>query len=178
MAEFKTWIIVAALTAVAFPFSAAWAGLDLENQREIHIGALDLDRDGRISRKEAAEYMFFYFDHDGNEVLTKGEYHRKRKVSVVPYEGDEITVIDLDNDGQDDGVSYTTDTFLEEVMVGDYDPEDDGIKAYTFMDIYFLRLDSDKSRSIELDEWQKAYEKHAVIKPNMSPKAAKQDRYN
>lgn len=173
----KPILFLAALVAGMFYFPAAKAGLDLQNQTEIRIGDLDLDHDNRILRKEVAEYMFYYFDRDGNEVLTKGEYHAERAIAVVPYEGDAITIIDLDNDGQDDGVRYTQETFLQKAMIGEYKPDAKGIKAYNFMDIYFLRLDTDESRAIEMSEWQKAYEKHAVSKPNHAPEAANNDHY-
>jgi len=170
-------ITALALLALSLTFFPALAGLDLENQKEVPIGALDIDHDGRIQRVEAAKYMFFYFDRDGNEVLTKGEYHRKLDIELIPYEGEGINIIDLDGDGQDDQTEYTLETFLQTVMIGDYDPEEKQIKAFEMMDIYFSRLDTDKSRAIELDEWQKHYLKYAVKKPNLSPKNANNDYY-
>jgi len=164
---------------LVFTASPVAAGLDLENQTEIHIPALDLDNDGRIQRTEVAEYLFFYFDRDGNEVLTKGEYHRERPITVLPYEAESVSFIDLDNDKQNDEIVYTTETFLKAVMVNpeEYDPEAEGIKAYRLMDLYFSRFDRDKSNGVELDEWQKHYLKFAAKKPNLSPKAADNDFY-
>ena len=172
-------------SAVLFSGVATWhvpamAGLDLENQTQIPIGALDLDRDGRIMREEATKYLFYYFDHDGNEVLTKGEYHRERPLEVLPYEGEAISFIDLDGDGEDDGVETYTDkqAFMAAIVIGDeYDPTDEGIEAYHVLDIYYGRLDSDKSKAIELKEWQRHFTKHAAKKPNMPPKSADHRRY-
>lgn len=152
------------------------AGLDLENQEEIDIPRLDLDNDGRILRTEAAEYLFFYLDHDGNEVLTKGEYHRERPITVLPYEAEAVPFIDLDNDKRHDEVVYETRTFLQTMYVDEYDAEE-GIKAYDMMDIVFGRIDTDKSRGVELDEWQKHFLKFAKKKPNLAPKAANNDYY-
>lgn len=172
--------LIAVLVAVlTFPFPVQ-AGLDLENQQEIHIPDLDLDNDGRILRTEVAEYLFFYFDHDGNEVLTKGEYHRERPLTVLPYEAESVAFIDVDNDKQHDEVVYDTESFLRAFMVNEdeYDAEAEGIKAYRLMDLYFSRFDKDKSGGIELDEWQKHYQKFAVKRPNQAPKAADNDYYS
>ena len=175
----KRLSLIAAFWGVLFCPPFAWAGLDLENQQDIHIPALDLDNDGRILRTEVAEYLFFYFDHDGNEVLTKGEYHKERPLTVLPYEVESVPFIDIDNDKQHDEGVYTTERFIRAVMVDEeaYDPEAEGLKAYRLMDLYFSRFDKDKSGAIELDEWQKYYRKFAAKKPNVAPKAADQDYY-
>lgn len=162
-----------------FVIVPAHAGLDLENQEEIYVPDFDLDNDGRIIREEIAKYVFFYFDRDGNESLTKGEYHKRRPMTVLPYEADAAPFVDLDNDGEDDGVIYDTESFVKAFMVDaeEYDPEADGIKAYELMDLYFLRIDTDKSRAVELDEWQKHYKKFANRRGNIAPKAFDQDSY-
>ncbi len=173
-------------TAFAVFFSAltlglclpAHAGLDLKNQTEVAIDDLDLDHNGRITRKEVAEYMFYYFDRDGNEVLTSGEYRATRPIAVKPSDGTLVTFTDLDNDGQDDGIKYDTESFLKKAMVSEYDPGGKGIRAQDFVDLYLMRIDSDKSDGVELSEWQKAYEKHAVNKPNTPTEANNNDRYN
>ncbi|MBP7722221.1 MAG: EF-hand domain-containing protein [Alphaproteobacteria bacterium] len=171
------YLIAAAAGAFLCPQHGAAAGLDLENQTQIPIDALDLDADGRITRTEVAKYMFYYFDRDGNESVTKNEYHAERPIDVLPKQNPAITFIDLDNDGQDDGVEYNKDSFLEAVMVGEYAPGSTEIKALNVLDIYFLRADTDESRAIELSEWQKIYAKHSVKKGNAPPEAANQDHY-
>ncbi len=157
--------------------AGAQAGLNLGNQETLYVPNLDLDNDGRILRTEVAEYMFFYFDRDGNESLTKGEYHRVRPFVLVEYDPLEAQFIDINNDGEDDGVVYDTESFLAAVMLNEDYLEEDGIKAYHMMDLYFSRFDTDKSRAIELDEWQKHFQKFANRKPNMAPKAANNDYY-
>lgn len=176
----QTNIFVYLLAAAAGAFLCpppAMAGLDLENQTQVPIDALDLDVDGRITRTEVAKYMFYYFDRDGNESLTKGEYHANRPIDVLPKQNPAITFIDIDNDGKDDGVEYGKDSFLEAVMVGEYVPGSTEIKAMDIIDIYFLRADTDESRAVELSEWQKIYAKHGVKKENTPPEAANQDHY-
>lgn len=170
------YLIAAAAGAFLCPLPAT-AGLDLENQTQIPIDALDLDADGRIIRTEVAAYMFYYFDRDGNESLTKNEYHAEHPIDVLPKQNSAITFIDLDNDSQDDGVEYNKDSFLEAVMVGEYAPGSPEIKALNVLDIYFLRADTDESRAIEMGEWQKIYAKHSVKKGNTPPEAANQDHY-
>jgi hypothetical protein len=170
--------LLSALLGLASLPGAARAGLDLSNQTEIPVAALDLDHDGRIHRHEMARYMFYYFDHDGNETLTNGEYGRKRPLALVPYEGTEVSIIDLDNDGQDDGVAYDTATFAARTVIGEIDAAATEITAKIFLGTSFLKMDKDKSGGVELDEWLKAYEKHAVIQPNQPPKAADNDGYN
>ena len=165
-----------------FFVSTAHAGLDLENQTEIYIPDLDLDHDGRIHRTELAEYLFFYFDHDGNESLTKGEYRRERAFTLLPYEAEEIEFIDLDHDGKDDGLTYDMAAFLQTVMVDKEAAaiaiEDGQFDAEHVIDLYFSRLDINKNRAIDMDEWQDEYAKHGVIKPKKRPKAANNNRYN
>lgn len=155
----------------------AQAGLDLKNQTEVYIPDFDLDKDGRIQRAEMAKYMFYYFDRDGNESLTNGEMHADREIGVKPYEAAAVTFIDLNNDGADDGVVYDKASFLAAVMVEDYDPEEATIDASDFVGGSLLEVDTDKSKAAEIDEWQKAYEKHAVNRPNQAPSAAGQDGY-
>ncbi len=166
------------VSAFVFSLSAAMAGLDLQNQKYIEIDDMDLNHDKRLVRTEVAEYLFYYFDRDGNESLDRIEYRRERELSFKPNEDSVLRMIDLDNDGFDDDVVYTNESFFKEAMIGDYDPDELPIDAKYFMDVSFLRLDTDHSRAIELDEWQKIYGKYAVVKPNAPPKAANQDRYN
>ena len=83
----------------------------------------------------------------------------------------------VNGDGENDDTEYTTETFLQKTMIGEHDPEAEGLKALRFLDVYFLRLDTDKSRAIELDEWQKHYLKFAAQQPNAAPKAANNDYY-
>lgn len=174
----KIFIIV---VLCVFP-SSAFAGLDLENQSQINIPDLDLDQDGRIRREEMARYMYFYFDHDGNEVLTKGEYHREYPIEILPYEAGAVDFIDLDNDGNDDGQVYTTESFLLTVMVDKEAAakavEAGQLDALGFIGKWFLNLDINKSRAIDLHEWMDEYSMHGVNKPARSPKAADNNRYS
>ena len=161
---------------VLFPFHVS-AGLDLENQVDIDMPTLDLNNDGRILREEVAEYMFFFLDRDGNESLTKGEYHRERPINVLPYESESVPFIDINGDKQHDDVVYDTASFLQTIYVDEYDTDDGAIKAYDMMDIVFGRIDTDKSRAVELDEWQKHFLKFAKKRGNLAPKAANNDYY-
>ena len=170
-------LLFAVMALVVFVSSPSQAGLDLENQTKIYVPALDLDNDGRILRTEVAEYMFFFLDRDGNESLTKGEYHRERPITVLPYEAEGVSFIDIDNDKQHDEVVYDTAGFLQAIYVDEYDTDDGAIKAYDMMDIVFGRIDTDKSRAVELDEWQKHFQKFANKKPDQAPKAANNDYY-
>jgi len=169
------------LTAALLP-APARAGLDLANQTEIDIPALDLDGDGRIRREEAAEYLFYYFDRDGNETLTNGEYSADREISVLPYEASAAPFVDLDGDGKDDGAVYTTESFLAKTMTGEYDPPAEGaaavVTAKKMTGMSFLKTDDDRSGAIEMTEWRKAWLLNAAVKPKQPPKAANQNRYN
>lgn len=173
--------LILLLSATLFPASAR-AGLDLANQTEIDIPALDLDDDGRIRREEAAEYLFYYFDRDGNETLTNGEYGADREISLLPYEAAAAPFVDLDGDGKDDGAVYTTETFLAAVMQGEYDPQAEGapavVTAKKMAGLSFLKADDNGSGAVEMTEWQKSWLRNAAVKPKQPPKAANQNRYN
>ena len=174
-------IFILAIIVMMVP-SFAQAGLELENRTQIHIPDLDLDGNGRVTRSELSEYMFFYFDNDGNESLTKGEFHHKRPIAVLPYDPQDLESVDLDHDGQNDPQPYTTETFLKTVMVDkDAAPEaaaEGQIKALRFIDEWFLRLDINDSGAIEPHEWHDEYKMHGVNKPKKRPKAADNNRYN
>lgn len=175
--RYMTKFYCTVLAGLILNSAPAQAGLDLENQEEIRLEWLDLDLNGRITRTEVGEYLFFYFDRDGNESLSRGEYSKEREITFIPYEGEGITFVDINHDGQHDGTDFTTETFLHSAMIGEYDPEADGIEADEVLDKGYLKADSDRSKYIELDEWQKIYGKGAKIKANAAPKSANQDRY-
>lgn len=170
------------LTATILLPAPARAGLDLANQTEIDIPALDIDGDGRIRREEAAEYLFYYFDRDGNETLTNGEYSADREISILPYETSAAPFVDLNGDGKDDGTVYTTESFLAAVMQGEYDPPAEGaaavVTAKKMAGMSFLKTDDNGSGAIEMTEWQKSWLRNAAVKPKQPPKAANQNRYN
>ncbi|MCB9990480.1 MAG: hypothetical protein H6867_03750 [Rhodospirillales bacterium] len=170
-------LLALCLTGLIVHTAPAAAGLDLANQQEIALQDLDLDHNGRITREEAGTYMFFYFDYDGNESLSRGEYGKERPVTLLPYDGEGITFIDLDHDGTDDGTDFTIDSFLAKVMVDEYDPENGKIEAKDVIGTGYLKADTDRSKYIELDEWLKIYARHATKKGNLPPKAANEDRY-
>jgi len=162
---------------IVIMFTPAYAGLDLNNQKEISIDWLDINLDGRVTREEVGKYLFFYFDHDGNESLSRGEYRKAREMTFLPYDGDRITFVDIDHDGLNDGTDLTAETFTQKAVVGEYDP-DEGLIAKEILDEGYLKADSDRSKYIELDEWQKIYKKHAAKRGNLPPKAANEDSYS
>jgi hypothetical protein len=144
---------------------------DLPNVQKTNFMAFDLNHDNVLSMQEVGEKLFYLFDADGNEVIDNIEFGQNRVMTIIPMEKESFTYVDLNDDGMAEAVSYDRDTFLTQSRLARFDNDMDGLSAQEFIGESFLRLDDDKSKAIELEEWKEEYI------ASVRPKAAEQERY-
>lgn len=139
---------------------------------KVNFSAMDLNKDGILSRSEVGRKLFYIFDTDGNEVIDNIEFRTNKVITVIPLEKKELTMIDFNDDGTPDVTQFSSEEFANYSMLNRFDKDQDGLSAEEFIGTPFLKLDSDKSKVIEIAEWRDAYIK------SLSPQSAKQYRYN
>ena len=139
---------------------------------KVNFASMDLNKDGLLSRNEVGRKLFYIFDTDGNEVIDNMEFDTPKVITVIPLEKKELTMIDFDDDGTADVTQYSSEEFANYSMLNRFDKDQDGLSAEEFIGTSFLKLDTDKSKVIEIQEWRDAYIQ------SLSPKSAKQYRYN
>lgn len=145
---------------------------DLPDTYKVNFAAMDLNHDGILSRSEVGRKLFYIFDTDGNEVIDNIEFDKPKVLTVIPLEKTELTMVDFDDDGKPDVTKYTSEEFANFSMLNRFDKDNDGLSAEEFIGESFLKLDTDKSKVIEIKEWRDAYI------ASLSPLSAKQYRYN
>lgn len=145
---------------------------ELPEMNKTNFSAFDLNDDQVLSMQEVGEKLFYIFDTDGNEVIDNIEFDHKQVMTVIPMEKDTYTFVDWDNDGEAEQSTYTRENFFEVSGLMRFDKNMDGLTAEEFIGKTMLELDIDKSKVIELDEWESAYEE------SVRPANAEQERYN
>lgn len=143
-----------------------------EGAEVVNFDAFDLNHDGILSMDEVGEKLFYSFDTDGNEVIDNQEFDAKQVMTITPMEKDTYTFTDWDNDGMAETATYEYETFYQESGLMRFDKHKDGLTPAEFIGKTLLELDIDKSKVIELDEWEKAY------KASLAPDNADNERYN
>ncbi|MBU0799392.1 MAG: hypothetical protein KKA05_00160 [Alphaproteobacteria bacterium] len=138
----------------------------------INFDAFDRNQNGILSMAEVGEHLFFIFDTDGNEVIDNIEFNNKRVITIAPMEKHTLKMVDFESDGSAELSTYTYETFTTTSGLTRFDNDLDGLSASEFIDTSMLKLDTDESKSIELDEWKKAYI------ASRAPQSADQDGYN
>ena len=139
---------------------------------EVNFDSLDLNKNGTLSMVEVGERLFYIFDVDGNEVIDNIEFNQNRVITIAPMEKHTLKMVDFESDGNVELSTYTYETFSRTSGLTRFDEDRDGLSASEFIDTSMLKLDTDESKMIELDEWKKAYI------ATRAPKAADQDGYN
>lgn len=182
MPYYKKTLLIAAASSIALTAFPAWAKVvttkttveqtPVENTNKVNFSALDLNHDGTLSMSEVGQKLFYLFDTDGNEVIDNIEFKQRRVMTIIPMERNTLTLVDYDNDGQPEKSTYTYENFLEQSQLMRFDHNMDGLSPSEFIGQSFLKLDLNKSKVIELNEWKRAYT--AMV----HPKAADQERYN
>ncbi len=145
---------------------------DLPDTYKVNFAAMDLNQDGILSRSEVGRKLFYIFDTDGNEVIDNIEFGKSKVLTVIPLEKNQLTMVDFDDDGSADVTKYTSQEFAEFSMLNRFDADNDGLSAEEFIGRSFLKMDTNRDKSIDIKEWRDAYI------ASLSPKSAKQYRYN
>ncbi|MGQ0528081.1 MAG: hypothetical protein ACT4OY_08670 [Alphaproteobacteria bacterium] len=145
--------------------------MDMANVQKTNFSAFDMNHDGVLSMAEVGEKLFYLFDADGNEIIDNIEFGQNRVMTIIPMEKESFTYVDLNHDGAAESITYDRDTFIQQSRLARFDNDHDGLSAKEFIGESFLRLDDDKSKAIELEEWKEEYV------ASVRPKAAEQERY-
>lgn len=145
---------------------------EMSNVKEINFSAFDVNNDGILSMAEVGEKLFYLFDTDGNEVIDNIEYNNKNVMTIIPMEKQTFTFVDYNNDGIADDKTYTYETFIQQSRLMRFDKNMDGLSPEEFIGDSFLKLDDDKSKAIELEEWKEGY----LV--SVRPPVAEQERYS
>lgn len=144
----------------------------IDGHVQVDFNSLDLNKNGILSMAEVGERLFYIFDADGNEVIDNIEFGQNRVITIAPMEKHTLKMVDFESDGNVELSTYTYETFSRTSGLTRFDEDRDGLSAAEFIDTSLLKLDTDDSKTIELDEWKKHYI------ASRAPKAADQDGYN
>jgi hypothetical protein len=145
---------------------------NIEGSKSIDFTEFDVNKDGLYGREEVGEKLFYLFDQDGNQVIDNIEWDNRNIYTIVPLEKETYRFVDYNDDGHTDLTTYDYDVFYDETGLIRFDQNKNGLSAKEFIETPYLKLDTDNSTTIELDEWKKAYEER------LSPLSADQDIYN
>ncbi len=131
--------------------------MDLPRGEAVYFDTLDINRDGILSMGEVGRRLFYIFDTDGNEVIDNLEFERNAVLTLIPMEKKTVELVDLDDDGVADLSSYDYDSFVANSRLSRFDQNYDGLSARDFIETGFFTLDSDDNKTIDLEEWERAY---------------------
>ncbi len=145
---------------------------EVADTKKVNFSDFDVNKDGRLSRAEVGEKLFYIFDTDGNEVIDNIEYNRPMVLTIIPMEKKEITTVDFDDDGVADSTSFNTEEFYERSMLGRFAKDKDGLSAADFLGRVYWQLDDNKDKTVDIKEFKAAYIK------SLTPSAANPNRYN
>jgi hypothetical protein len=145
---------------------------EIPDTNKVNFSAMDLNHDGILSRAEVGRKLFYIFDTDGNEVIDNIEFNKEKVMTIIPLQKQELTMIDFNDDGIPDTTQYSAEEFANYSMLNRFDTDSNGLSAAEFIGQPFLKMDTNRDKVIDINEWRDAYIK------SLSPKSAKQYRYN
>ncbi len=146
---------------------------DVPGTRKVNFADFDLNHDGRLSRDEVGEELFYIFDTDGNEVIDNIEYVRPMVVTIIPMEKSETLSVDFNDDGVADEKSFDSEEFIQKSMLYKFDRNKNGLSAKDFLEqAYWREIDDNNDKTIDLKEWKAAYI------ASLLPSSANPNRYN
>lgn len=134
--------------------------------RVVNFLDFDLNRDGLLSTQEVGEMLFKLFDSDGNGLIDNVEFEKRNVMTVVPMEKETTVSYDFDNDGLPERVERAHETFMEKTQLSRFDLVGGGLSPRDFVGKSFMRMDIDRSRFVELNEWRGAYDE-AINRKNL-----------
>jgi hypothetical protein len=126
--------------------------------RIVNFLDFDLNGDGILSTQEVGEMLFKLFDSDGNALIDNVEFEKRNVMTVVPMQQETVVRYDFNNDGFPDKVERAHETFMEKTQLSRFDLAGGGLSPRDFVGKSFMRMDIDRSRFIELNEWRGAYD--------------------
>jgi|TARA_R110000868_G_scaffold9912_2_gene48835 hypothetical protein len=146
--------------------------VDQSDVHEIYFSKFDINNDGLYAKSEVGERLFYAFDLDGNQVIDNIEWDKKTVLTVTPMEKEVYKFVDYNDDGYADLQGYSYELFFKESGLIMFDENKDGLSAAEFISTGFQSLDDNDNNTIELSEWQEAYEQQ------FAPLSAEPERYN
>ena len=120
----------------------------------------DTNGNGILEADEVGERLFFQFDRDGNQVLDNLEFNRSLNLTFAPVEKTRtVTVaIDYNNNSIIDSQDVSREIVMQRTGLERFSRNGEaGITPREFIGKSFLQLDIDKSGTIDIDEWKRAY---------------------
>lgn len=159
-------------TAATVTTDTIVAQQELDGTQKVNFAEFDVNKDGRLSRAEVGEKLFYIFDTDGNHVIDNIEYARPMILTIIPMEKQEITTVDFDDDGIPDSTTFNTEQFYEQSMLARFAKDKDGLSAKDFLGRVYWQLDDNKDKTVDLKEFKEAYIE------SVTPSAANPNRYN
>lgn len=130
---------------------------EIEGVNEIDFSTFDTNKDGKYSKAEVGEKLFYVFDSDGNHLIDNIEWNNRNMYTITPMEKETYEFVDLDADGDIDLSTMTYDTFYKESGLIRFDKNKNGLSASEFINVGLEKLDSDDNKMIDLEEWKNAY---------------------
>jgi hypothetical protein len=126
--------------------------------RRIDFMEFDENGDALLTRAEIGNRLFKLYDTDGNQVIDNIEYERRAVLTVTPMETTTSVHYDFDGDGVVDESQFDHHAFLEASQLARFDKNLDGLSPHEFLGRDFMEADVDKSKMVEMKEWQGAYD--------------------
>ncbi|MDE1153316.1 MAG: hypothetical protein PW788_12330 [Micavibrio sp.] len=125
--------------------------------RTIHVEDFDTNGDHILSTQEIGDALFKLYDTDGNQVIDNNEYERPAVLTIAPVAKTTTVTYDFNNDGIPDKQVVTEQQFMEKTQLSRFDKNGNGLSPHEFTGKYFNQVDVDKSKVIEMKEWQGVY---------------------
>ncbi len=125
--------------------------------RTIHFEDFDTNGDHILSTREIGDVLFKLYDTDGNQVIDNNEFERPAVLTIAPVAKTTTVSYDFDNDGMADKQVVTQEQFMERTQLSRFDKNGNGLSPREFTGKAFNQVDVDKSKAIEMKEWQGVY---------------------
>ncbi len=125
--------------------------------RTIHFEDFDTNGDHILSTREIGDVLFKLYDTDGNQVIDNNEFERPAVLTIAPVAKTTVVSYDFDNDGMADKQVVTQEQFMERTQLSRFDKNGNGLSPREFTGKAFNQVDVDKSKAIEMKEWQGVY---------------------